>query len=190
MRWPLKRCRRWRAIQTIPGCRYRRPKPFSQSQTLPLVDRNPQCFGRISRYHQTPGPQNSKTEIRNSKQTRNPNSKTFKSAWSASRHCHPIRCVCNMWSAVATPKAFGRHRFKGSQSGTRSQSAVAAPLCRRTPYGGSIKVHSSAWPSRFLSSLSCYVSNLFRISGFEFRISEEVRGGTDHMHPDASDFRS
>jgi len=23
-----------------------------------------------------------------------------------------------------------------------SQSAVAAPLCRRTPYGGSIKVHS------------------------------------------------
>jgi hypothetical protein len=34
-----------------------------------------------------------------------------------------------------------RHRFKGSQAGTRSQSAVAAPLCRRTPYGGSIKVH-------------------------------------------------
>jgi len=32
-----------------------------------------------------------------------------------------------------------RHSFNGSQAGTRSQSAVAAPLCRRTPYDGSLK---------------------------------------------------
>jgi hypothetical protein len=36
---------------------------------------------------------------------------------SASRHYHPIRYVWNMWSAVATPKAFGGHRFKSSLAG-------------------------------------------------------------------------
>ncbi len=32
-----------------------------------------------------------------------------------------------------------------------SQSAVAAPLCRRTPYGGSIKVHSPLMALLFLA---------------------------------------
>jgi hypothetical protein len=76
--------------------------------------------------------------------SRAPGVKIHSMLTSAPRHNHPIRCVWNMWSAVATPKAFGGHRFKGSQAGTRSQSAVAAPLCRRTPYGGSIKVHFTA----------------------------------------------
>ena len=36
-----------------------------------------------------------------------------------------LRGICE---CGGNPKAFGGHRFKGSQAGTRSQSAVAAPL--------------------------------------------------------------
>ena len=40
---------------------------------------------------------------------------------------------------VATPKAFGGHRF-GPIQRYEKQSAVAAPLCRRAPYGGSARM--------------------------------------------------